>query len=57
MTAMVVTAAVLGFVAGVLLARSQGVRLVARERWLARHPVPTFVFADLVGFTALTEGR
>ena len=22
---------------------------------MARHPAPTFVFADLVGFTALTE--
>ena len=25
--------------------------------WMARHPAPTFVFADLVGYTALTERR
>jgi adenylate cyclase len=28
-----------------------------RRRWMARHPAPTFVFADLVGYTALTEQR
>ncbi|MGB0093191.1 MAG: adenylate/guanylate cyclase domain-containing protein [Solirubrobacteraceae bacterium] len=30
----------------------------ARQRWwMRRYPVPTFVFADLVGYTALTEDR
>jgi adenylate cyclase len=28
-----------------------------RRRRMARHPAPTFVFADLVGYTALTEER
>ena len=28
-----------------------------RRRWMARHPAPTFVFADLAGYTALTEER
>jgi class 3 adenylate cyclase len=28
-----------------------------RRRWMRRHPAPTFVFADLVGYTALTEER
>src|SRR5215207_10371004 len=26
-----------------------------RRRRMARHPAPTFVFADLVGYTALTD--
>jgi adenylate cyclase len=28
-----------------------------RRRWMRSHPAPTFVFADLVGYTALTEQR
>ena len=28
-----------------------------RRRSMARHPAPTFVFADLAGYTALTEQR
>jgi class 3 adenylate cyclase len=28
-----------------------------RRRRMARHPAPTFVFADLVGYTVLTEER
>jgi adenylate cyclase len=28
-----------------------------RRRWMRSHPTPTFVFADLVGYTALTETR
>jgi class 3 adenylate cyclase len=27
----------------------------SRRRWMRRHPTPTFVFADLAGYTALTE--
>jgi adenylate cyclase len=30
---------------------------LGRRRRMARHPAPTFVFADLVGYTALTEER
>jgi adenylate cyclase len=52
---MAVTGVISGFVLGVLLARSRGVRAAARQRWLARHPGTTFVFADLVGYTALTD--
>jgi len=26
----------------------------SRRRWMRRHPAPTFVFADLAGYTALT---
>jgi adenylate cyclase len=29
----------------------------SRRRRMARHPAPTFVFADLAGYTALTEQR
>jgi class 3 adenylate cyclase len=29
----------------------------SRRRWMQRHPAPTFVFADLAGYTALTEER
>jgi adenylate cyclase len=29
----------------------------SRRRLMSRHPAPTFVFADLVGYTALTEER
>jgi class 3 adenylate cyclase len=36
----------------VVLAR---VRSAWRRWWMARHSTPTFVFADLVGYTALTE--
>ena len=28
-----------------------------RRRRMRRHPAPTFVFADLAGYTALTEER
>jgi adenylate cyclase len=34
------------------------VRIATRKRrWMRRHPAPTFVFADLVGYTALTDER
>jgi class 3 adenylate cyclase len=32
-----------------------GVRANLRRRWMRGHPAPTFVFADLAGYTALTE--
>jgi adenylate cyclase len=31
------------------------IRPVRRRRWMRSHPAPTFVFADLAGYTALTE--
>jgi class 3 adenylate cyclase len=46
-------------VACLVVAALAGVVMVAtrRRRWMKRHPAPTFVFADLVGYTALTEER
>jgi class 3 adenylate cyclase len=34
-----------------------GVDAMLRRRQMRRHPAPTFVFADLVGYTSLTEQR
>jgi adenylate cyclase len=34
-----------------------GAGATRRRRWMRRHPTPTFVFADLAGYTALTEER
>lgn len=44
-------------VACLVVAALAGVVMVAtrRRRWMQRHPAPTFVFADLAGYTALTE--
>jgi class 3 adenylate cyclase len=44
------------------LAASVALGLIAfastrRRRRMRRHPAPTFVFADLAGYTALTEER
>lgn len=36
---------------------SRAVDLLTRRRRMQRHPAPTFVFADLVGYTALTDQR
>jgi class 3 adenylate cyclase len=44
-----------GCVAGALIARGHRMRLARRRHVMARHPSPTFVFADLVGYTSLTE--
>jgi adenylate cyclase len=41
--------------AGLSLVGLRRARVARRRRWMARHPAPTFVFADLVGYTALTE--
>jgi adenylate cyclase len=38
-----------------LMARGRRVGAARRHRMMARHPMPTFVFADLVGYTTLTE--
>ena len=44
-----------GCAAGAALVGVRRVHVARRRRWMARHPAPTFVFADLVGYTALTE--
>ncbi|HTP18857.1 MAG TPA: adenylate/guanylate cyclase domain-containing protein [Solirubrobacteraceae bacterium] len=44
-----------GCAAGAALVGARHMHLARRRRWMARHPAPTFVFADLVGYTALTE--
>jgi adenylate cyclase len=38
-----------------LMVRGRRVGAARRHRKMARHPMPTFVFADLVGYTTLTE--
>ncbi len=49
---------VMGCVAGaVAIVALHRLRATGRRRRMARHPAPTFVFADLVGYTALTEQR
>jgi class 3 adenylate cyclase len=47
------TAALISFAAVAALGLHR-LWLAQRLRWMARHPAPTFVFADLVGYTALT---
>jgi class 3 adenylate cyclase len=44
-----------GSVAGALIARAHRIRGMRRRQRMGRHPSPTFVFADLVGYTSLTE--
>jgi class 3 adenylate cyclase len=44
-----------GSVAGALIARGHGMTRARRRQRMGRHPSPTFVFADLVGYTSLTE--
>ncbi len=44
-----------GCVAAGLIARGRRLTLARRRQRMARHPSPTFVFADLVGYTSLTE--
>jgi adenylate cyclase len=44
-----------GCVTGAALVGGRRAHVARRRRWMARHPAPTFVFADLVGYTALTE--
>jgi adenylate cyclase len=48
-------AVLLGCIAGAAIVAFQAVRRSSWRRWMARHPAPTFVFADLVGYTELTE--
>jgi adenylate cyclase len=44
-----------GCMAGALITRGRHLGLARRRQRMARHPSPTFVFADLVGYTSLTE--
>jgi class 3 adenylate cyclase len=49
--------AVVWCVAGLIVIGLIVVAATRRRRAMRRHPSPTFVFADLVGYTALTEAR
>jgi adenylate cyclase len=44
-----------GCMLGALMVGLHRARPRGRRRRMARHPAPTFVFADLVGYSALTE--
>jgi adenylate cyclase len=46
-----------GCVAGAAVVCVHRLLWAKRRRWMGRHPAPTFLFADLVGYTALTEQR
>ncbi|HEU0024265.1 MAG TPA: adenylate/guanylate cyclase domain-containing protein [Thermoleophilaceae bacterium] len=46
-----------GSLAGAAAIGVFGLVATRRRRAMRRHPSPTFVFADLVGYTALTEAR
>lgn len=51
------TGLISGCILGTAIVGLLRLRAVPRLRWMARHPAPTFLFADLVGYTALTERR
>jgi class 3 adenylate cyclase len=48
---------ILGCSVGAAIVGLRRLRATRRRRWMRRHPAPTFVFADLAGYTALTEER
>jgi adenylate cyclase len=50
-----VLAVLAGCLAWALIARCRRAGAARRHRRFARHPAPTFLFADLVGYGALTE--
>ncbi len=52
-----VLAVLAGCLTWALIARCRRVGAARRHRRFARHPAPTFVFADLVGYGTLTEQR
>src|SRR5581483_1514386 len=52
-----VLAVLAGCLTWALIARCRRVGAARRHRRFARNPAPTFVFADLVGYGALTEQR
>ena len=43
--------------AGTVVGAMSALGPVQRRRRMRRHPAPTFVFADLAGYAALTEER
>jgi adenylate cyclase len=47
--------AVIAWLGGVFVVGLRAIGTARRLRWMARHPAPTFVFADLVGYTTLAE--
>ena len=53
--AVAVAVAIVACVAGGLIAGLRGMGAARRRRRMGRHPAPTFMFADLVGYTALAE--
>jgi adenylate cyclase len=48
---------ILGCIAGAAIVGLRTLGVASRRRWMSRHPAPTFLFADLVGYTTLTERR
>jgi class 3 adenylate cyclase len=48
---------VVGCIVGIALVGLIVRLATSRRRWMRRHPAPTFVFADLAGYTGLTEER
>jgi adenylate cyclase len=46
---------VVGSSVGAIIVGAGRMRTQHRIRWMRRHPAPTFLFADLAGYTALTE--
>lgn len=55
MVPVVVTGVTVACVLTCSIAVMYGMMAARRRRWMARHPAPTFVFADLVGYTAFTD--
>lgn len=52
---MLVSAIALSLALGLLLVALRSIGAARRRRTVSRHPAPTFLFADLVGYTAMTE--
>jgi adenylate cyclase len=48
---------IVGCIVGAAIVGLHSLSVARRRRWMARHPAPTFLFADLVGYTALTDRR
>jgi adenylate cyclase len=48
---------IVGCIAGAAILGLRRLGVASRRRWMSRHPAPTFLFADLVGYTTLTDRR